>query len=84
MSLRGRAAVVGVADAVSPTGELDAHGRALEAPYVVALIDLDEGVRLLSNVVGCPPERVAVGDRVRVTWEPLSDGRGLPLFQPVD
>jgi len=30
------------------------------------------------------PERVAVGDRVRVTWETLSDGRRLPLFEPVD
>ena len=50
-------------------------------PYVVALVDLDEGVRLLSNVVGGPPEQVVVGDRVRVTWEPLSDGRQLPLFE---
>lgn len=52
-----------------------------EQPYVVALVDLDEGVRLLSNVVGSPPEQVAIGDRVRVTWEPLSDGRQLPLFE---
>ncbi|HYZ98055.1 MAG TPA: OB-fold domain-containing protein [Acidimicrobiales bacterium] len=55
----------------------------LEPPFVVALVELDEGVRLLSNVVGCPPEQVGVGDRVRVTWEPLSDGRQLPLFEPV-
>jgi len=34
MSLRGRAAIVGVADAVSPTGELDTHGRALEAQVI--------------------------------------------------
>ena len=34
MSLRGRAAIVGVADAVSPTGELDAQGRALEARVI--------------------------------------------------
>jgi acetyl-CoA acetyltransferase len=34
MSLRGRTAIVGVADAVSPTGELDAHGRALEARVI--------------------------------------------------
>jgi uncharacterized protein len=66
------------------TVEHKAQTRALEAPYVVALVELDEGVRLLSNVVGRPPERVAVGDRVRVTWEPLSDGRRLPLFEPVD
>jgi uncharacterized OB-fold protein len=52
------------------------------APYVVALIDLDEGVRLLSNVVGCAPEAVAVGMEVQVTWEPLDDGRHLPQFEP--
>lgn len=61
-----------------------AQTRALEAPYVVALVELDEGVRLLTNVVGCPPESVAIGDRVTVTWEQLSDGRQLPLFAPAD
>jgi uncharacterized OB-fold protein len=66
------------------TVEHKAQTRALEAPYVVALVELDEGVRLLSNVVGRPPERVAVGDRVQVTWETLPDGRQLPLFEPVD
>ena len=66
------------------TVEHKAQTPALEGPYVVALVDLDEGVRLLSNVVGCPPDRVAVGDRVGVTWEPLSDGRRLPLFAPDD
>jgi uncharacterized protein len=53
------------------------------APYVVALIDLDEGVRMLSNVVGCPPETVIVGMKVTVVWEALSDGRHLPLFRPI-
>ena len=53
-----------------------------EGPYVVALIDLAEGVRMMSNVVGCPPDDVDVGMPVRLTWEPLSDGRHLPLFTP--
>ncbi len=66
------------------TVEHKAQTRALEAPYVVALVELHEGVRLLSNIVGCPPDQVAVGDRVRVIWEPLSDGRRLPLFEPAD
>lgn len=52
------------------------------APYTVALVDLDEGVRMLSSVVGVDPESVTVGQRVHVTWEPLSDGRNLPLFAP--
>ena len=51
-------------------------------PYVVALVDLDEGARMMSNIVGCSPEDVAVGMGVRVTWEPLSDGRCLPQFEP--
>jgi uncharacterized protein len=53
-----------------------------EGPFVIALIELDEGVRLMSNVVGCDPEAVTVGMEVAVTWEELTDGRHLPLFQP--
>jgi acetyl-CoA acetyltransferase len=45
MSLRGRAAIVGVADAVSPTGELDRHGRALEAAMIREALD-DAGLTL--------------------------------------
>jgi uncharacterized OB-fold protein len=54
-------------------------------PYVVALVEVDAGdgvsmVRVMSNVVNCDPLSVHVGDRVALTWEPLSDGRNLPLF----
>ena len=51
--------------------------------YCVALIDLDEGVRMLSNVVGLDPDAVRVGHRVQVAWEPLPDGRALPVFRPL-
>jgi len=51
-------------------------------PYVVALVDLEEGVRMLTNIVGCPADEVVVGLPVTVTWEPLTDGRQLPLFTP--
>jgi uncharacterized OB-fold protein len=50
-------------------------------PYVVALIDLDDGVRVMSTVVGTDPWSVAVGDRVALSWEPLSDGRQLYVFE---
>jgi hypothetical protein len=49
---------------------------------VVALVDLAEGVRMLTNIVGCDPAEVAIGQAVTVTWEPLSDGRQLPQFTP--
>jgi uncharacterized protein len=52
-----------------------------QGPYVVALIDLAEGARVMSNVIGCPPDDVVVGMPVTLTWEPLSDGRHLPQFQ---
>lgn len=57
-------------------------GMASIAPYAVALVDLDEGARLLTNVVGCDPGDVSPGMPVAVTWEPLPDGRHLPLFAP--
>ena len=49
-------------------------------PYVVALVELDEGVRMMSNLVGPGAESLAVDDRVEVAWEPLTDGRHLPVF----
>jgi len=52
-----------------------------DLPYAVALIELDEGVRLMSTVVGGDPWSVSVGDRVVVGWEPLSDGRQLYVFE---
>lgn len=48
-------------------------------PYSVVLVDLDEGVRMMSNVFGPPP---TVGDRVVVSWLPLDDGRNLAVFEP--
>jgi uncharacterized protein len=47
-------------------------------PYVVAVIDLAEGVRMLSNVVAIAPEAVAIGMPVVVVF-----ADGLPLFQPL-
>lgn len=54
-----------------------------DGPYVVALVDLDDGVRLMTNIVGVAPDDVRVGQRVRVVWEPLTDGRHLPQFEPI-
>jgi uncharacterized OB-fold protein len=63
---------------------LPGPGRdASDGPYVVALIDLPEGVRMMSNVVNCAPDAVAVGMPVKITWKPMSDGRNLPQFEPV-
>ena len=49
-------------------------------PYVVALIDLDEGPRMIANLIGDDALAVAIGDRVTVTFEDRGDGAMLPQF----
>jgi hypothetical protein len=53
-----------------------------KVPYAVVLVELSEDVRLMSNMVGVDATTVAVGQRVQLTWEPLSDGRHVWLFEP--
>lgn len=50
------------------------------APYVIALVDLDEGPRMFANVVGDDGRHVAIGDRVRVVFEDRGDGAKVPQF----
>jgi uncharacterized OB-fold protein len=50
-------------------------------PFVVALVDLDEGPRLMTNIVGCEPTEVTIGAKVTVRFEPVSDAAALPLFE---
>jgi uncharacterized OB-fold protein len=54
-----------------------------QVPYVVAWIDLDEGPRLISNIVGLedPLTEVTVGMKVRVEWE-QHKALSVPLFRP--
>ena len=52
-------------------------------PYVLALIELEEGPMFGSNIVGCQPSAVYVGMPVSVTFEVEHDGQVLPFFAPV-
>lgn len=52
-------------------------------PYVLALVDLAEGVRLLTNVVGCAPDAVRVGMPVEVVFDEVAPGVTLAKFRPV-
>jgi uncharacterized protein len=53
-------------------------------PYVIALIDLDEGPRVVANIRNCAPESVHIGQRVSVLFERIGEGVVLPQFQPVE
>ena len=56
-----------------------------EPPYVIAVVALDEcaEVRLTTNIVGCSPEEVHVGQRVSVRFDNIDDV-WFPLFEPTD
>ena len=54
-----------------------------EDDYIVALVELDEGVRLVTNLVGTTPDAAAIGMRVQVRFEEFDGGLVLPLFAPV-
>ena len=55
-----------------------------EVPYVVALVELDEGPRLLTNIVGVPPEKVACDMPVRVVFDDYGGDVAVPKFTPRD
>jgi uncharacterized protein len=56
----------------------------LTPPYAIAVVELDEGPRLMTNMTGCPqtPEALQLDMPVEVAFEPLDDEITLPLFRP--
>ena len=64
------------------THRTQARGFRDELPYVLAWIELDEGVQVMSNIVGCDPATVSVGMPVSVTFEDVNDQVSIPRFRP--
>src|SRR5262249_1038611 len=54
-----------------------------DVPYVVALVTLEEGPQMMTNIVGCRPEEVTVGMPVEVIFEDWSDTISIPKFRPL-
>jgi uncharacterized protein len=61
-----------------------AMGRGWDAmiPYVLAVVELDEGVQFMSDLVNVDPDAVTIGMPVEVTFAELDGTTKLPLFQP--
>jgi uncharacterized OB-fold protein len=57
-------------------------GFADEVPYAVAVIELDEGSRMISNVIGIAPDKLACDMRVEVVYQPITETITLPKFKP--
>lgn len=52
------------------------------APFVVAYVELAEGPRVLTNIVGCDPADVTVGMAVEVEWHDTGEGNAVYRFRP--
>lgn len=52
------------------------------APYILAYVELDEGPRMLTNIVDCEPDSVEIGQRVQVTFDQTVEGYPVPRFAP--
>jgi len=53
-----------------------------QLPYVVAMVELEEGVRMMGNLTGVPPERVRIGMPVRCYSVLADEGVGIPMWEP--
>ena len=57
-------------------------GFAAEVPYAVVIVQLEEGPKITTNLVGCPVARITIGMPVEVMFEELSPEVTLPKFRP--
>jgi len=54
-----------------------------DVPYVIALVQLEEGPTMMSNIVECNPESVTTGMPVEVVFEQRSEEITIPQFRPI-
>ncbi|HZA76679.1 MAG TPA: Zn-ribbon domain-containing OB-fold protein [Acidimicrobiales bacterium] len=52
-------------------------------PYVVAIVELEEGPRMMANITDCPPVEVRIGMPVEAYTIMVEDGLGIPFWRPV-
>ena len=55
-----------------------------EYPFIAALVELEEGTRLVSNVVDVAPEDVYIGMPVEAFVDQVDDEMKMPLFRPAE
>jgi uncharacterized OB-fold protein len=60
------------------------HAPGFAPPYAIAVVELDEGPRMMTNIVGCPqtPEALQLDMPLAVVFEKQSDAITLALFKP--
>jgi uncharacterized OB-fold protein len=55
---------------------------AFDYPLPIALVELEEGTRLVANIVECAPDAITIDMAVEVTWIDADDDLTLPAFRP--
>ena len=60
--------------------------KGFEAPYIIAVVQLDEGPRMMTNLVDCPqtPDALELDMPLEVTFVKATDDISIPQFQPVE
>jgi len=64
------------------TNQNQAPGFRESLPYVMAWVELDEGVKMLTNIVDCPPQEVKIGMPVEAVFEDVTPEVTLVKFRP--
>jgi uncharacterized OB-fold protein len=77
-----RASGRGAVYSFTVTHQNQSPGFREELPYVLAVVELEEGVRLMTNVVGCPAEQVRIGMPVTVVFDDVTPEVTLARFRP--
>lgn len=67
---------------VNRRGQADLAEYAAAGVYVLAYVELEEGPRVMTNVVDCDPEQVRIGQPVEVVFHDTGQGSALPRFRP--
>lgn len=57
-------------------------GHQDRVPYLCGIVELDEGVRMVSNLINCEYEDLEVGMKVKLAWETLNEEFEFPVFEP--
>ncbi|MGH7906463.1 MAG: Zn-ribbon domain-containing OB-fold protein [Candidatus Binataceae bacterium] len=65
------------------TYQNSAPGFRESLPYVLAYVELDEGLKMLSNIIDCRPEQVTIGMRVTAVFDDITPEITLVKFRPL-
>ena len=56
--------------------------RRVDPVYTIAYVTLEEGPTMMTNLVDCDPDQLAIGQAVTLVWTPAADGTPVPCFRP--